>query len=96
MQAASTIIPKEQVGNFAFYNSDVFDCTLEKAHRNIQLKKAMTLGNLYQHKVNIEYQLNTGERHSVYTTVWTICPDYVILKGGRGIPIKAITNIHLI
>lgn len=96
MQTASIAIPKEQVGDFAFYNTDVFDCSLEKARRNYQLQRAMSLGNLYQHKVNIEYKLDTGERHKVYTTVWTICPDYVILKGGRGIPIKAITNIRLI
>ena len=56
----------------------------------------MSLGNLYQHKVNIEYELNTGDRHRVYTTIWAICPDFAIIKGGRFIPIKSITNIHLI
>ncbi len=96
MHTTSIAIPKEEVGKFAFYHKDVYECLREKANRVSQLQRAMQLGNLYQHKVRIEYQLNTGERHSVYTTVWTICPDYVILKGGRGIPIKAITNIRLI
>ena len=96
MLSTSLIVPKEQVGNHAFAAQEVFDCKKEKAKRNYSLKRAVSLGNLYQHKVNIEYELNTGDRHRVYTTIWAICPDFAIIKGGRFIPIKSITNIHLI
>jgi hypothetical protein len=96
MLATSLTIAKEQVGNLPFTPGEVFECKQEKAKRNYNLNRAVLLGNLYQHKVDIEYQLFTGTRQRVYTTVWAICPEFVILKGGRSIPIKSITNIHLI
>ena len=96
MLTTSLTVPKEQVGKFAFATKEVFNCKTEKAKRNHSLKRALSLGNLYQHKVDIEYELITGDRHRVYTTIWAICSDFALIKGGRFIPIKSITNIHLI
>lgn len=90
------IIPKEQVGNFPFSGSEVFNNYNDQLSRMYNLQKARSLGNLFQHKVNIEYELNTGEKHCVYTTVWSVCPEFVILKGGKHIPVKAISKVKLL
>ncbi len=55
--------------------------------------RAMLLGNGAKSKVKIVFLTLDGIRE-VHTTVWAATKDYILLKGGRFIPIDAIIDIH--
>ncbi len=94
MQSVITV-PKESVGHEAFVSADVLTSWQEVEKRKYNLQKAVTLGNLYRHKVSITYFLQAREARRVVTTVWAVTEKYVTLKGGRNIPIRAISDIEL-
>ncbi|MCP4521786.1 MAG: hypothetical protein GY827_08880 [Cytophagales bacterium] len=88
------IIEKENLHLFSFSTSDVLKSDLMKAKRKLNIQKAVRLGNLYKGKVKIKFRNVKHELLSVHTTIWALGSDFISLKGGRAIPIKAIESIE--
>ena len=94
MQSVVTV-PKEVVGTVAFAAQDVLTDPTTIVERQRKLYRALSLGNLYRHKVTITYRLHHQVTERVITTVWAVTDYYVTLKGGRMIPIHAIEGVEL-
>ena len=88
-------VPKEIIGQFLFAKQEVLVDPWLIEQRKWALRKALSLGNLYQHKVMITYQLRDKTMQRVVTTVWAASDRYVTLKGGRVIPVHAIREVEL-
>lgn len=88
-------VPKEIIGQASFASNEVLNNRLEVERRRWNLQKALSLGNLFRHKVTITYQLYDGIPQRVVTTVWAVTEHYVTLKGGRIIPVHAIREVEL-
>ncbi|WKN45622.1 hypothetical protein [Tunicatimonas pelagia] len=88
-------VPKEIIGQASFATKEVLSDRLEIERRRWYLQKALSLGNLFRHKVTITYQLYDGIPQRVVTTVWAVTERYVTLKGGRVIPVHAIREVEL-
>lgn len=76
--------------NHATGQSEPLPSTIYHLHR--QVDRAVALGNGAKSKVKILFQTKDGIR-LVHTTVWAATEDYIILKGGRSIPMDAILDI---
>jgi len=86
-------INKEFVGELSFPNEDVLESDFEKNKRNLDLERAMALGNLDQIKVKIYFE-DDMDKLFVETTVWAVTSENVILKQGLTIPNQRIFKIH--
>jgi hypothetical protein len=58
------------------------------------LNRALSLGNLFRGKVNIVFMTSSGLLQQVETTVWSLSEDFILLKGGIFIPVKAILDLE--
>jgi len=87
-------VQKEQLNSLRFIQNEVI---MEKVHqrlRKFELDRALILGNIDHNKVTIVFKTEDGTILQVKTTIWAVTEDYVALKGGVHIPIKAIVDIE--
>ena len=89
-----TIVPKEQLSNLKFIKNEVIPETVLQRLRKFELDRALILGNIDHNKVSIVFATEDGALFQVTTTIWAVTEDYVALKGGVHIPIKAIVAIE--
>ena len=89
------LIDKEFVGSLSFPKEEVLDNPALEARRMNKLFQAAKLGNLEKHKVQIDFQDNTGLKR-VHTTIWSITERFVILKSNTRIPINRIVEIKML
>lgn len=89
----STIIEKEELVSIIFGSEDVLNTDEAKITRRWELQRALSLGNLYRGKVKLFFRNRAGQIQHVETTIWSVTEEYVLLKGGLYIPIKAIEYI---
>lgn len=87
-------IEKENLTGLKFSLSEVLNNELLIAKRTYNIEKAVRLGNLYKGKVKIKFRNFGNELMSVNTTIWAWGSDYISLKGGKSIPVKAIEEIQ--
>lgn len=88
-------IEKEEVGLLHFPQDDVLFSVEDQAMRNLNLRRALALGNLDHQKVRICFQDIEGIK-VVETTVWGVTDKEVILKRGTVIPIKRILDVRIV
>ena len=88
------IIEKELLSELSFTKEDVLTTPDQRKQRFAELQRAQTLGNLLQTKVFITFETRDGSLHQVHTTVWAVGEDFISLKGGKSIPIRAIHSVH--
>lgn len=89
-----TIVPKEQLNTLKFIKNEVIPETVLQRLRKFELDRALILGNIDHNKVSITFKTEDGSLLQVKTTIWAVTEDYVALKGGVHIPIKAIVAIE--
>ena len=82
-------IEKEKIHLLSFPKSDVLVSTEEVHQRNLDLNRALSLGNLEHSKIKIYFEDNQSKK-VVETTVWGVTDQRVILKQGNSIPINRI------
>lgn len=85
-------ISKENLSEIRFPVTDVLPEQRQDERMHL-LKNAMLAGNLYKSKSTLEFQTQYGLR-SVTTTIWHCTDKHVVLKGGRVIPVHAISNVR--
>ena len=87
-------IAKEKIETLKFPNEEVLkDKDLIK-EREIELKRALALGNLERTKIKIFFEDDLSCK-LVETTVWGVTDKRVILKQGVVIPINRVHKISL-
>lgn len=92
---ASQITPKESLNAFHFARTtDVLQNLESKKRRQIDLEKALILGNGYQGKVKITLVTADNQVIAVNTTIWSISELHVTLKGGTNVPVTSIYSIE--
>ena len=88
----TAVIEKEQVNDLKM---EFVHMDLPESERTIIIKRlfdAMMLGNLDHHKVKIDFMTSEGIKE-VETTIWATTDKFIMLKGGRYIPISSILNV---
>ncbi|HRG00498.1 MAG: hypothetical protein U0W65_10370 [Bacteroidia bacterium] len=94
MTATFETIAKEKIETLKFPNDEVLkDKDLIK-EREMELNRALALGNLEHTKIKIYFE-DDQSRKLVETTVWGVTDKRVILKQGVVIPINRVHKISL-
>lgn len=88
------VLQKEELQAVNFQKIDVLADGSARQKRMINLRKALSLGNLFHSKVNIVFMTSSGLLQQVETTVWSMSEDFILLKGGVFIPVKAILELE--
>ncbi len=91
---SSSLIAKEHLNMFRFSTSDVLKGEWEKVYRRFSLQRAEKLGNSFKGKVKIIFRTHDNETKMVDTTIWSATDDYVSVKGGMTIPVRAILGVE--
>lgn len=89
MMTTFQIIEKEDIKTLHFPANDVVNEKADKAQRQVELTRALSLGNLEHGKIRIYFEDATSKK-MVETTVWALTDNRVVLKQGIGIPINRI------
>lgn len=91
---AEVCIAKEQIPQYKFTSEDVLsnDMPARRA-RTASLIRAERLGNAFHGKVRIVFTLIDSTIKEVTTTVWATGEDYISLKGGVTVPVRAISSV---
>ena len=82
-------IEKEDIRQLHFPATDVLDERADMVQRQVELSRALSLGNLEHGKIRIYFEDATSKK-MVETTVWALTDNSVVLKQGIGIPINRI------
>ena len=88
------VVQKEQLNTVNFQKTDVLSDVPSRQKRLTSLKRASSLGNLFHSKVRIIFMTSCGMLQQVETTVWSMSDDYILLKAGNFIPVKAILELE--
>jgi len=84
---------KEFLYTLKFPDEDVIKNQQEKELRLHAINRAMRLGNVVKNKVRIYFKDSLNRVVFVYTTVWGVTKNDVILKKGVTLPIKRIIQV---
>jgi len=88
-------IPKEQLADIRFAREEVLPHVDEIKLREMDLTRALILGNLEHQKVKLficDEELNFL---LVETTIWAVTDSRVCLKGGLNVPKQAIVQVEI-
>lgn len=86
----TSTIEKEEIDHLEFSSVDL--PVTERESIKKRLFDAMMLGNIDHYKVNIAFMTPNGIKE-VETTIWATTDKYILLKGGRYIPVAAILSV---
>jgi len=93
MNDSIQVVQKEQIKFLHFPHQEVLESKRDKQDRCIDLRRAMSLGNLEHGKVKIIFADDQGAK-KVETTVWGITEKAVILKQSTIIPLERIIKVN--
>ncbi|MGI4741085.1 MAG: hypothetical protein ACRYG7_38455 [Janthinobacterium lividum] len=84
-------IEKEVIPTLQFAPDDVLAHDQSaRERRRTDADRASRLGNTYQGKLDIFFQTADGQPKRVQTTVWGAHPEYLTLKAGIMLPLRAV------
>ena len=88
-------IAKEDIPQYTFIREDVLRHDFAgQQSRRLSLLRAQQLGNGFQGKVRISFTTSEADSCQVETTVWQTSDEYVSLKGGIMLPVRAINRVE--
>jgi hypothetical protein len=90
--ATAEVIDKDLIPSLQFAAEDVLSDPAAIKHRRHDAERATSLGNNYQGKLDIYFKTADGAVKRVYTTIWATHQDYLTLKSGITLPIRAIVG----
>lgn len=94
MDAEFKLVEKEEVADFQFPKEDVVIGDNDREMLKSQLQRANTLGNIEHHKVKIYFEDAEGKK-MVYTTIWGMTEEFILLKQNVFIPIQRIVKLEI-
>jgi hypothetical protein len=84
-------VEKEVIPNLKFSQSDIFaNSPTEQERRRADADRACRLGNAYHGKLDIFFQTADGQTKRVQTAVWGAHAEYLTLKAGIMLPLRAV------
>lgn len=84
------LIEKESIPTLHFPSDDVLTDPADQEQRRHDAERATTLGNAYHNKVSIYFQTDDGATKYVNTSVWAAHEQYLTLKAGITLPLRAV------
>lgn len=87
-------IHRSRIIELSYGKEDVLESEGDREIRRIQLDRAMKLGNLEKQAVAIHLRTHKGSQYQTQATVWAVTEKNVELKGGKIIPIRAISHVE--
>lgn len=84
------IIDKDTIPTLQFPHDDILTDPAAVQQRRHDAERAASLGNNYQGKLDIYFQTADGAIKRVHTTIWAVHQEYISLKSGITIPLRAI------
>lgn len=88
--ATFEIVEKEAIADLQFSPEDVLTDPADIQRRRADAERATTLGNAHHGKLDIYFQVADGRLMRVATTVWATHHEYLSLKAGLSLPMRAI------
>jgi len=88
------LIEKEDVSHLIFPEDEVLPKPKMIAERNLELNRAIALGNLEHQKVKIYFLDSKGKKY-VNTTIWAVTEESVVLKQNAVVPIHRIVKLEI-
>ncbi len=86
-------IKRLDVPNLQFGKEDVLSDLDARKIRRAKLEKGLALGNLHKGKVKMYIRVADGSLKRLETTIWGVGQEYINLKDGVNVPIKAIEDV---
>ncbi|GAA4387415.1 hypothetical protein [Hymenobacter koreensis] len=83
-------IDKESIPSLRFSANDVLPTAAEQKIRRFDAERACALGNNYHGKLDIYLRTADGLTKRVQTTVWAVHEEYLTLKAGVSVPLRAV------
>ena len=87
-------IEKEKIEDLKFPPVEVLIDKSSIRERQVDLERALSLGNLEHAKIKIYFE-DDSSRKMVETTVWGVTDKRVILKQGVVIPINRVHSVQI-
>jgi hypothetical protein len=84
------IIEKEDIVTLNFGHDDVLAEPEDRQRRRADADRAVTLGNAYHGKLDIYFKTADGATKRMATTVWAADAEYLTLKSGASLPLRAV------
>lgn len=91
---AAETVEKEALPGLHYPSTDVLTNPVTRQQRHHDAERAATLGNAYHGKVDIYFQTADGATKRVYTTVWVADEEYLSLKSGGSLPLRAVLRFE--
>ncbi|QKG52179.1 hypothetical protein [Hymenobacter sp. BRD67] len=83
-------IEKETIPTLHFAAEDVLTDKAARERRRVDAERACVLGNAHHGKLDIFFQTADGQTKRVQTAVWGAHPEYLSLKAGITLPLRAV------
>ena len=83
-------VEKEALPTLSFAATDVLPDQAARERRRADAERAARLGNAYHGKLDIFFQTADGQPKRVQTAVWGAHPEYLSLKAGITLPLRAV------
>ncbi|MBJ6145923.1 hypothetical protein [Hymenobacter sp. BT559] len=83
-------VDKESIPTLRFSQEDVLTDQAALERRSADAERASRLGNAYHGKLDIFFQTADGQPKRVQTAVWGAHPEYLTLKAGIMLPLRAV------
>ena len=87
-------IHRPRLIELSFSTKEALNNEADRAIRMVNLERAMRRGVNERLPVSLQFQLSDGSIGETQATVWGIDGDKLELKGGKILPISAISNIE--
>lgn len=94
MDKGFELVEKESVPSFHFPTDEVLKSATDKKLRQMELDRAIALGNLEHQKVKIYFE-DDKKKKVVHTTIWAVTEDAIVLKQNVVIPIRRIHKLEI-
>ncbi|WP_400191119.1 hypothetical protein [Hymenobacter sp. B81] len=83
-------IGKELIPGLHFAPDDVLPTEAARKLRRFDAERAGALGNNYHGKLDIYFRTADGRTKRVQTTVWAVHEEFITLKAGITLPLRAV------
>lgn len=83
-------VEKEALPSLHFASEDVLTDQAARERRRADAERATRLGNAYHGKLDIFFQTADGQTKRVQTSVWGAHAEYISLKAGITLPLRAV------
>lgn len=83
----------EEISNQHFSTEDVLTTFEQRFEREHKLRTAMSLTNVDHETITLLVKLSNGELVQITSSLIDFEDDFVELRGGIGIPLKAIVDV---